>query len=50
MKEYIDVSIEENGVTCSILSRSYVLLECYCTCDKMMMCVCLVLVDLCPFT
>ena len=39
MKEYIDVSIEENGVTCSILSRSYVLLECYCTCDKMMMCV-----------
>ena len=39
MTDYVDVSTGVNGVTCSRLSCPYVLLECDCTCDKMMMCV-----------
>ena len=36
--DYVDVSIEVNRVTCSRLSCPYVQLECYCTCDNMLMC------------
>ena len=35
----IDVSIEVDMVTCTIISYSYVLLECKCAYDKIMICV-----------
>ena len=36
---YVKVSIGMDRVTCSRRSCPNVLLECYCTCDKIMMCV-----------
>ena len=39
MMDYGDVFIRVYKVTCNRLSCPYMLLECDCTCDKMMMCV-----------
>ena len=39
MMDYVDISIGYNRVTFSRLSCPYLLLECYCTYDNMVMCV-----------